>query len=397
MPELRVAVMMPFGGTIQNEKDEHEKQRVRIRQRRCMLEFLRLKHIIENRIKLKLPEKKGGAQVQYKVELFQAQVGRIEAGALKLIKEADVVIGMITENNVNVVYELAIRMALRDVPIVIFKKDSSVSLPVYLAPYAHINYHAGDNEDVAKQIQKIAESPAPSVITAAGDAPTDLIEVIDGSDGTLKTALEEALTKKLLEDPPELADFIKDLIDRTVHDPKNVLEGWDNNYYPFSIVMVRWKGKTGKVGYCEDDLIGDPRVCVWNEGFLALFNLAEEAATKYSRSDEGLTMRFLTERLEELNYVDDKDLADFTNDQDFLARDIVFNEGYGKATVPIRFNSNHKDARFTNSNYLPCLIGRRPFGDAQGEHVTFLIVSYVDITAKPRPQAKGKRTRNAKT
>jgi len=99
--EKNVAVMMPFGGTDPQ------------RQRRCILNFLRIKYLIENVIEVQLLPGEPESKINYKVKHARTEVGSIPDEALRTLLNADILIGLITEVNVNVIYELAVRNLLK--------------------------------------------------------------------------------------------------------------------------------------------------------------------------------------------------------------------------------------------------------------------------------------------
>jgi hypothetical protein len=112
MKRRLVAIMMPFGGAAPAKSRARSRNEIETRQRRCQLEYLRLKYIIEE--KCRVTPKSGDTThpIQYDTRLFKSNSGDISTDALRLINEADVLVAMILDTNVNVIYELAIRNLL---------------------------------------------------------------------------------------------------------------------------------------------------------------------------------------------------------------------------------------------------------------------------------------------
>lgn len=380
MSERRdVAVMMPFGGSVGDETAEEERQLTRARVRKCKLEFLRLSYILGEKVRAK-PHgtDDDDVAIDYSVSLFNTPVGDIASGALKLIDEADVIIGLITEKNVNVVYELAIRDALRDIPIIVLKGDPDKLLPVYLKPLAYIRYSDGADGKVAQILDEIADADLPDPIE---DVPENLKQAIDRFDNDFINELEKALQMKENERPPVRSPALRELFRDP--DPSLPLKQWDDEYYPFSVVRIPWRQKSKDLGYAPEDMDGDPEhaieVCHFNHAFRDLFDLRRPSGVR-------LTMRKLLDRLSEQGYIDDANLAKFEHDQGELIQTIAFEEGFATARVALNLTRRHRKEQFQHKSYLPCLIARRVVGDERRPHNMYLMVSYIDVTSTVLPQ-----------
>jgi hypothetical protein len=178
--ERTVAVMMPFGGGDPNAE------------RRQALEFQRVKYLIEERLGYQ-PEWLRGVKVQYRVQVFKAIAGEISEGAIDLITGADVLIGLITAANVNVIFEIGLRTLFRDAPILIIKGDPNVLLPLYLRGSAYIDYSDVTPRPITQTIDAIANDPVTfPVVSFEGEIPERLLKSIDRDDQTLLDRLHTA-------------------------------------------------------------------------------------------------------------------------------------------------------------------------------------------------------------
>ena len=83
-------------------------------ERQAILDVMRIKYLVENKIDVLPQGRPAGRRISYDVNVFRARTGYIPEDGLTHIDTADVLLALITEQNVNVIYELAIRNLLRD-------------------------------------------------------------------------------------------------------------------------------------------------------------------------------------------------------------------------------------------------------------------------------------------
>ena len=254
--ERNVAVMMPFGG------DDPLKERLRA------LEFHRIKFIIEECLQFQ-PEWLQGVKVRYKAEVFKVVAGEISEPALDLITSADVLIGLMTESNVNVAFEIGIRTLFRDAPILIIKGTPGVLLPIYLQGSAYINYESATPQDIENEIQAIANDAQqyPAVSFTEG-IPDRLKKAIANDkqkrmENLLRSAFETV--EKMPPPPrsPHLLKLVRDL------DPGRLLSRWEM-YFPYTVLRIRWKRRSGEDRYLQGDLLGEPVVYSANGAFFGI-------------------------------------------------------------------------------------------------------------------------------
>src|SRR5882757_6752681 len=99
MSTRKVVVAMPYGGS-------------GAERRKAILNFSRLKYIVENRCQVVPPvPSKTGTRVDYDVVLARTAMDRIPERALERIRSADILIALLSEQNQAVAYELGYRRA----------------------------------------------------------------------------------------------------------------------------------------------------------------------------------------------------------------------------------------------------------------------------------------------
>ena len=359
----QVVVMMPFSGNTGANG------------RRCLLDFLRIKYLVEE--KTQVAAHGNGSRVRYHVEPCNLQVGHIPSTIVGRIAEADILIGLLTAANVNVIYELALRNVLKGEMILVVKGDPDEVVPIYLKEMAHIAYTDGDKKRVGERIQKIADDPD-RPLHFEKSIPDDLRSAIDDDDTTLGGNLQAAL-QSIETSPPSRPEHVRDLVKYL--GPGNVLSGWVT-YYPYSVVRIKWSKMSTADAYLPEDMEGPPVICSGNPELLSLFNYAGTSGLPSPDSDQALSLPAVIERLKHRNLVSGPDLDEFHAEQTQLQEDIILGNAPGRATVPLRFNGKHTEA-YRNKSFLPCLLGRRTVGDTSKPHTTYLLTAFVEITDKP--------------
>lgn len=352
----KVAVMMPFGGSLWEYS------------RRSILHFKRIEYIIESRLKERISTASDhNAFITYQVERFDAAAGILAEKALRMINEADIVIGLVTEQNVNVAFELAFRSIIQDLPIMIVADSDKSLLPVYFGDVALLDYPVADSP-IGKQIEAIAANPQFDVGLRI-EIPQELKKQIDGGqDGKLEGDLIAALQRIEVSGPQGQLDVVP-----YVPAPPRSLGEWDT-YYPTSVIETKWYRIGEHRKYDENYMVSEPQVVYCNDEFLRLYNLRGGI-----EKNKALTLGYLLERLEGL--VIEGTFARFIDDQQRLTREIVFEDGFGKARIPIHLRLDHPLRDFQGKVLLPCLISKWADKiDLTRPHRVYLVVAYIDIS-----------------
>ena len=358
-----VVVIMPFG----SGSKEHERQ--------WKLDFMRIKYIVENKIKV-LPEGSRGDDsavgIKYDVQVFREPVGNIPEDGIDTIADADVVIALLTKMKVNVIYELAVRILLKDEPILILDENEKEALPVYLQSTAYINYSHPNSRAMNLKIEALAADETMQIPNwkRLDKIPDELRTAIDENQNDYFTSeIQDALqkTERPSHPPPFLRKHVIDL------DPGKVLQSWIT-YCPFSVVRIKWWRKASQFGYEMADMIGQPVVYAANADYIKLFGLNLEGVPNANGAN-ALHLDKMIERLG--HYIDPSPYQKFCEDQAKLSEQIILNDGDGQATVPLQFNANHPADQFRNHAYLPSLIGKRVVGDTQSPHIVFLAIAFI--------------------
>jgi hypothetical protein len=353
-----VAVMMSFGGGQTVER------------RRAILDFARIKYLVEE--KISVPAKGTDHRLKYKVDVYNLQVGQIPEAVVRGIATADILIGLLTEKNVNVIYELAVRNLLKDELLLMVKGDPEELVPIYLKDMAYIEYSGGDTGKVAERIERIAHDPGRELYWGR-EIPDDLKKAINNDDATLQENVQKALTSIEIgapKRPPYILDLVTDL------DPGKIFTNWVT-YYRCAVVRVKWKRKSGGLVYLPEDMDGEPVFTHAGPRFWELFHFPQQEKMPDPDGHEALTLGKLMNRIKTLGIIDPKDYEELIEDQMRLTREILYEDGFGRADVPLRFNSIHR--ALPNRTYLPTLLAKRTLGDRRRQHATYLLVVYFSL------------------
>jgi nucleoside 2-deoxyribosyltransferase len=132
----KIVVAMPFGRTA-------------LEKRKAILNFRRLKYIIEEKCQV-IPSPTTGMRVAYDVDVARTIINEIPERALSEIYKADILIALLSERNFTVTYELGYRRGRERTPVMLMV-DSEDDVSVYEAADAYL---------VWKQDDVVEESPA---------------------------------------------------------------------------------------------------------------------------------------------------------------------------------------------------------------------------------------------
>jgi hypothetical protein len=360
IPEIvrKVLVITPFG------EDRAE--------RRNTLELMRLKYIIEHKLRMPNSESVGNIRIRYEVERYRTAIGQITIPAIQKIAQSDIVIAMITELNANVIYELAVRNMVKPQTIIIVRNRDF--LPVYVKDFASILYDkAGDkgNASIVKEMNDIASGDARLDWNKLEQIPGSLKNLIDKDFdaymvGELQAALEqvEYLPTEL---PFFIAEIVKDL------DPGRLLTTWDT-FVPYAVYRIRWRRKE-VLGYRLEDLIGDPVVISGNEDFRRLINQPDKLPQ--ADSSNPLTLEMVIAML--CRYMEPQYAQNFIADQQRARAEIMLGASFGLARVPIVFRCDQpQHPTMHGKSFLPKLVAMRTVGETLHPHLVYLLLAYIE-------------------
>jgi nucleoside 2-deoxyribosyltransferase len=347
MSTRNVVVAMPFG-------------RTGAERRKAILNFKRLKYIIENKCQV-VPtgSRTTGMRVAYDVEVARTVMDQIPENALSQIYNADILIALLSERNLNVVYELGYRRARERT--VILMVDSQDDVPVYESAVA---YQSWRQDDVLEQIDSIAGRNFPSLADFQVDIPGALKDVIDARDDGLINGLQLALQE--IE-----SNFVVPYTD-PVQKLRGMLSNSIMRFYPFSVVEVSFS-KNGEF----EDPNAPARVVDFDDEFSRLYGYGGKLA---ALSNRPLTLDKMLKRIERFSDTDDWDK--FLEEQLKLTETVIKNYGFARATVPLRINSSHPNDQFRGKSFLPCMVAEvidRDDGDEDGPHRMYLLIAYIEL------------------
>jgi len=364
--EKNVAVMMSFGGSD------------RVKQRRSILEFLRIKENIEKHLNITGCGARSDTRIRYRVNHAMATVGDIPEQALKVIYEADVLLALINEKNANVIYELAVRNLLKGTLVLLVDGDPGKDdlLPIYMRNMGYIRYDSETKSEMAQCLNQLADASWLEPLTFNTKIPEALAKTVEEQDKGLQEQLCSAFIKIETNPnaPPEGISLVQEL------DPGKNLASW-RAFYPYNCVQAKWNkmGNQRLRQYNLEDLDGEPIVYTANKEYFNMLNLSEWSQEKYSVDENPLMTSTIQELLSNSDFIDAPDFKAWKDDQDRLMAEIVLKNGFARATVPLRFNAKHPHEEFRNKIFLPTLVAMRTVGKTQRPHATYFIIVFVEF------------------
>ncbi len=340
----KIVVAMPFG-------------RTDLEKRKAILNFRRLKYIIEEKCQV-IPSPATGMRVAYDVDVARTITNEIPERALSEIYKADILIALLSERNITVTYELGYRRGRERTPVMLMV-DSEDDVPVYEAAEAYLVWK---QDDVVEEIARIANNDFPALVDFQGDIPPSLKEVIDARDdglvNNLRLALQEIENEFVVYEPDpvqKLRGILSESIDR---------------FYPFSVVEVAFS----KYGEFEDPN-APARVVDFDEDFSRLYGYPGRRAAMAAGP---LTLDRLLRKIE--RFSDGDDWNEFLKDQLRLTETVVKNYEFSRAHVPLKINNSHPDDQFKGTSYLPCMAAEVIDGDTAGPHRMYLLIAYIKMS-----------------
>ena len=379
---LSVTVITPFGGTSDTSVRRH------------VINYQRVRHLIENSINVVRHDAGGTAvPLKYNVGICLALAGNIPLRALTRLARSNVVVALLSEHNVNVIYELGIRNLHRPETIMLVNReladDGREPIPVYLKESAYNVF-----SDADETITAAFDAHQADVDWQTTQLTPEAATAIDAADRDLRETLEQSF-QELVDNPPRWPQTMNEVA-RNRH-PDGFLQGW-STYLPTSIVRIDWKRRSDNLSYHPDDMDGAPVVADANYLFRQIFHIENVNLGPDYPSD--VTFENLMSRIEP--YVDERDYTDFLTEQAQLLKWIVFDNGQASAEVPLRFKGTgngddgalHPNKEIRGKVYLPCLTAKTTIGDPEHPHTTYLLVSFIEqFWPTDHPEHPGNRAR----
>ena len=133
-----VLILMPFRSGV------HEGETA------SYLEKIRIKHIVEKLVKIK-SKFHADTFIQYEANIINIGAGDIEEVVQDKFETTDLFIALLSQSNINVIYEVAILNVLQQNLILLKEEDiSERNTPVYLRRYGYIPFYGGQNSTDGK-------------------------------------------------------------------------------------------------------------------------------------------------------------------------------------------------------------------------------------------------------
>jgi nucleoside 2-deoxyribosyltransferase len=347
MSRRKVVVAMPFG-------------RPGAERRKAILNFSRLKYIIENKCQVVPPvPSTTGMRVAYDVEVARTAMDQIPRRALERIRSADILIAVLSERNPTVAYELGYLRAHEETPVILMV-DSQDDVPVYEKSVA---YQDWKQDYVLRQIDSIAGNDFPPLDDFKVDIPGALKDVIDAKDNGLIQNLQLALQEIEQGFGVRLSDPAQKL--------RGILSESIMRFYPFSVVEVSFS----KRGEFEDPK-APSKVVDFDEDFSHLYGYVSKEAALI---DTPLTLDRLLDRIK--RYSDPDDWNKFSEEQNTLTESVIRNYGFARATFPLRINSSHPYEQFRRKSFLPAMAAQviDADGNLDGPHRMYLLIADIEV------------------
>ncbi len=342
----KVAVAMPFGTT-------------RTERRKAILNFSRLKYIVENKCQV-IPTG-SSTRVAYDVAVVRTRVDEIPRRALEQIRYADILLALLSEHNQTVAYELGYRRAAgeRNPPVILMVDSEDDVRPVYEKSVAYLDWK---QEEVLEEIDHIASKDFPPLGDFQIDIPPSLKQVIDAKDDELIIGLQLDLQE--IEN-----DFVVPLPDPVQNLRGILLSDAVTRFNPCLLVEVRFS-KRGEL----EDPEAPVKVVDFDAEFSLLYGYADKRAAAL---DTPLTLDRLLNRIN--RFSDTDDWNKFLHEQAMLTETVIKNYGFARATVPLRINSSHPQHQFKGKSFLPSMAARVIDGKFDGPHQMYLLIEYIEL------------------
>lgn len=336
---------MPFGGGD-------------IERRRAILNFSRLRYIIENHCDVVPHGPCESKRRRYEVAVARTLVDDIPKNALAAIDKADILIALLSERNHTVAYELGFRRAREREKSAILVGDSRENFPIYESKVEYLNW---TQANVFAEIDRIVDAKYPVLPDFRAEIPETLKQVIDAEDGRLIKELQLSLQEienKIIEPSSDpVQKLLGTLSDRV------------NRFYPCSVVEVKFSARSE-----FEDPAEPASVIAFDPAFSSLYGYGSKMAAE---RDTPFTLDRLLKRIE--RFSDPNDWEEFMQEQIELTATVIKDYGHVRVTVPIKINASHPDGRYKSRWFLPCMIGQVIEGSLSGAHRMYLLIAYIEV------------------
>lgn len=340
------------------------------------LDYHRIKHIIEH--KLTVYSAGHAEPIDYTVEICNIRAGGISERALEKITTANVVIAILGERNINVIFEIAIRLFYNPVTILFYRDaegDDNAARnyffqhkPIYLDNFAiHALPPADDN------LKKVAAETSAQFNWFTPSIPEKLQTAIDVTDQHMTTLLGQCLQ----EIETEAINVPRDMSELTERRrPEGFIKGWDV-MIPTSVIQIKWKKRSERFKYLPTDMVDieQPIVRDANDEFKNIFCINQNTQFP-SQGPNKVTYSMLMDSIKP--FVSDENLEAFNSDQMQLTENLIFGSTMTTARVPLRMEDSHPNVNIRGKVYLPCLVAKHTVGDTDKAHTTYFIISFVE-------------------
>ncbi|MCK7501141.1 MAG: hypothetical protein MZW92_71720 [Comamonadaceae bacterium] len=162
--------------------------------RLSILDFLRVKHIVTDLVDVEHVQGMAETRVNYEITRAELEVGDIPNKAKAIIYGADIVVAVLTERNVNVVDELALRFELKGQCIIMIRGKAEDLLPIYVKDQAYYDLDSNLPEIYRHKLNEIAAADKPH-LDFRDPVPTPVTKLIEQYDTNLKFFLQNALQR----------------------------------------------------------------------------------------------------------------------------------------------------------------------------------------------------------
>jgi len=348
-----------------------------VREHLFQLDYHRIKHIIEEKISVYSPGH--SEQIEYTVEICNIRAGGISERALEKITTANIVIAILGERNINVIFEIAIRLFYNPVTILFYRDsegegdDSARNYffqhkPIYLDNFA---IHALPPAD--ENLKKVATEVSSQFNWFTPGIPEKLKTAIDVTDQYMITLLGQCLQ----EIESEAINVPRDMSELTERRrPEGFIKGWDV-MIPTSVIQIKWKKRSERFRYLPTDMVDteQPIVRDANDEFKNIFCINQNTQFP-SQGPNKVTYGMLMDSIRP--FIGDDNLAAFNKDQMQLTENLIFGSTMTTAQVPLRMEDSHPNVNVRGKVYLPCLVAKHTVGDTDKAHTTYFIISFVE-------------------
>jgi hypothetical protein len=347
-----------------------------------VLQFFRIKHLVEKRVDVwtwvlrparpelepPLPEQWEKTRIEYDVRVVQHGTGRFMDVITRLVAADVLIVVLAPGNNINVMYEMAMRTTLRG-GVILLVEDRD-ALPAVLGDAVWLDWNDVASTSVKGRMAEFAraESARGQVLHFDSEIPGELQTIIDADVG-LAAALERALRD--IESGIGLHPHYPDLLKYI--SPGDVLDNW-KTIFPISIVSITWRTKRG-ASYDPNDALRGPLIYWANSLFLGMLGIAE---LPLPFGPGALTATRLVELLTKREYIEANDLEEFLAEQKWLMPRVFFEESEEPARVPLRFNERAPE-RLRDKWLLPTIVGKNVVGSTTSTHTSFVAVVYTPV------------------